>query len=973
METKYPTLKRPKRKLCYLTNPDSPVKKWTGKLSLGDVENMFDDLDSPSTDEADLIPPSPLPQTSDNETNHSVKGVSPAPREKLLRCPTGPKGDALNPPPKSPRSELVMDLDIPFKGHGPLQTSSPIEENMVAGRGCGDQNREKDRVVSPILFTCEGEEEEEAQREPVSQQKPQTNGHSTQKSDDFELESPPVKVALSKPKMSCHKKEVKGICKESQPIKHKTPRKPENGSLVGKRKTESQENKDPPVPAMRQEPELKVHNKKSESVQKKPSAEGSTFVKKDVMGFLQKLREAGQVKPACSRKSVSPVKVPTPPPEPEDDFWIVEDETPLWISIPTKSATSKKQRQRRTSSADKNSSVDKKAKERMKGKEEKNKNENTESRDGTPELSNPEDPPAIDLTEQGKPNQKKPQLKKVSSKENDKAGEQPEDAPTSDKEEEHLSLETKKEGQKPSEIRKQKPLKERKEHVKRGRSKKVKEIREEGQGCDAGKTAVCSEAVEEPREESGGPEEAGSRSDEEVVHPEAQAEMDPADGNDEQKKAPPSSSSKEEQILRTRRRKPHGPRWTSSREETEVTDRQPTAKKLKQIKRLNTAKEKVFKRKGDQVFQRDYSTSAVKQSNIPVPASPRGQREQLKEAEPKRRRRKPPGNWWMVSSVEEEEEENLPTQPQPKVRKPQKERKKQHRSNKLGTPKNGNVAVLSKPQEGAPVPPLNGKPLSAPKTVKRSLATFKDIFTSNTETPTLPSNRGAGRTNARKVTATDASIPDEGVGKILSMEAEEVSSPPQHNSPQNSSFPSVNTLKAHRSGPSSMIELQEYEEDDNSALVSGAHATLSASDLCAPPLKPLVLQSKDKANLREWFHNLWSASVDNGPEITPDQFDWYFYQGRAFGLLVDLNCGTICNGKMLLGSYMKKPLWVDHSATSVFNLCTSSVSVTINGSESRFNPGQSFMVPCGQAYSIKNILAQPAVLCFTRILAESSD
>lgn len=55
----------------------------------------------------------------------------------------------------------------------------------------------------------------------------------------------------------------------------------------------------------------------------------------------------------------------------------------------------------------------------------------------------------------------------------------------------------------------------------------------------------------------------------------------------------------------------------------------------------------------------------------------------------------------------------------------------------------------------------------------------------------------------------------------------------------------------------------------------------------------------------------------DGVEITADDFDWFFYQGSAMGLQVDLNSGSICNGKILLGSYTKKPLWVDHSATTV--------------------------------------------------------
>lgn len=57
------------------------------------------------------------------------------------------------------------------------------------------------------------------------------------------------------------------------------------------------------------------------------------------------------------------MKVPTPSAEPEDDFLILEDEKPLWFSIPTKTATRKKQREGRTSSSDKDSSTDKSKKD----------------------------------------------------------------------------------------------------------------------------------------------------------------------------------------------------------------------------------------------------------------------------------------------------------------------------------------------------------------------------------------------------------------------------------------------------------------------------------------------------------------------------------------------------------------------------------------------------------------------------------
>lgn len=60
--------------------------------------------------------------------------------------------------------------------------------------------------------------------------------------------------------------------------------------------------------------------------------------------------------------------------------------------------------------------------------------------------------------------------------------------------------------------------------------------------------------------------------------------------------------------------------------------------------------------------------------------------------------------------------------------------------------------------------------------------------------------------------------------------------------------------------------------------------------------------------------------IADSPEISPDHFDWYFYQGRAIGLMVDVNGGSFCSGKILLGSYMKKPLWVDHSTTTVSRL-----------------------------------------------------
>ncbi|XP_028425659.1 microtubule-associated protein 1B-like [Perca flavescens] len=446
METNYPTLRRPKRKLCYLTNKESASKQWEGTLTLGDIDRIFDDLDPSSHDNDDLLPPSTLLQTFDIETNQCKKETSPVPPERHLteqlpECQMGPKGDVLQPATRSLSPKLDIDLDIPFKAHMPVKTSSPIEENMVVE----ELDNEKDQVASPLLFACEDEGKEEANTEPLLIQNPQCNGHVTDE-DNSQLESPPSKIVLSKPKMSNHKNKVEGSCKESHPVKEKTPKKPPAPVLEGKIKTPKQENSGPPVLAVRQKPELVDPEKKIENVHMQPSVE-STRVGKDMPAFLKKLRDAGQPKPACSGRS--PVKVPTPPPEPEDDFLILEDDRPLWFSIPSKTATSKKRRQSRTLINDKDRSTDKGTQDSPLGTAQKPQDsEQTKSKLGSQtvnqktkkvkgkndviependdELPSPEDPPEGDLMEEEKPNKKK-QVKKVPSEEHDKEEENPED------------------------------------------------------------------------------------------------------------------------------------------------------------------------------------------------------------------------------------------------------------------------------------------------------------------------------------------------------------------------------------------------------------------------------------------------------------------------------------------------------------------------------------------------------------------
>ncbi|XP_031706442.1 uncharacterized protein LOC116385269 [Anarrhichthys ocellatus] len=1083
METKYPTLRRPKRKLCYLTNKESPLKQWTGTLTLGDIDKMFDDLDPPSHVTDDTLTPSALLQTFDIESNQCEREASPVTQEGLLteQLPRGQmnsKVDALHPA-LSPSPKLDIDLDIPFKAHMPVKMSSPIEVNVVVE----ELDNKKDQVVSPILFACEDEGKEEAKTEPLLIQDPQHNGHGTEENDS-EWESPPSKVVFSKPKMSSHQKKVEASCKE------KTPKKPQTPELEVKIQTPWQENAES---AVRQEPELTAPKKKSENVHSQPSGE-STGVAKDITSFLQKLRGAGQPKPACSRKSLTPEKVAAPPepPEPEEDFLILEDDRPLWFSIPSKTATSKKPRQGRTSSTDKDSSTDKEtaqkqqeseqAKDKLgsqtvnqktrktKGGEKKNKV--AEPGSDEEELSSPEDLPAGDLMVEEKPNKKNQRRRrKVTSLDSDKEEEPPKDGASGETHEEKPAHATEKKAPKSSDTKRPKSLKDGNEKAKTSRAKSLKGGRKGMQGSDAAKQAMSDEAERErsrSSEEHADAEDLGSLPDKEILNSEAET--------DKRNKTPAvsdGSSSEDHQILGKRKKRPPGQWWSGQQiiEETKVTDDQPTLKKSKQHNQepsaaapspVETKKDRVLKKRkqmqpappstqntnkakgkktkrnknttkdsrpdevfqaieaeqyeeqqqqqqedqdqdldgqssrlvlsrkdhslnsGDRVFERVYHRVSNETLSItPVPGSPRGWSGQLRAAESeKRRRRKAPGNWWKVDDLCEDVESISSQQPGPRPRTERKEVSKRSRIPRLGTPTNGNMAVSSKPRRRAPVSLLEVKPTSAPKTVKHSLATFKDIFTSVSETPVNRRERGQKHRRkvaarpAEEVTATVCTIFSGNTdGDILRVEpGSPQNSPPNNEMPQDSTCQSENRLKILRSGPSSIIELKEYEEDENLILVPPSFpAALSASDLCAPPLKPLVLQPKDKANLTEWFKSLWSVPVDKGAEVTPDQFDWYFYQGRAFGVLVDLNCASFCNGKILLGSYMKKPLWVDHSATTVFNLLTSSVSVSIDGKESCFNPGQSFMVPCGHAYNIQNVMAQPAVLYFTRILAESSD
>ncbi|XP_048826808.1 uncharacterized protein si:ch211-161h7.4 isoform X2 [Brienomyrus brachyistius] len=176
-------------------------------------------------------------------------------------------------------------------------------------------------------------------------------------------------------------------------------------------------------------------------------------------------------------------------------------------------------------------------------------------------------------------------------------------------------------------------------------------------------------------------------------------------------------------------------------------------------------------------------------------------------------------------------------------------------------------------------------------------------------------------------------------------------------------------LIGFRSGPSSFIE-KEDSENTRAQFVENVMDIPSEGHMCNPPLSPIHLQVEDRAELVKWLNSVW-CSPGGSPIITPEHFRWYGYHGRAMGCRTDLKSNTFSSGKILLGSYMKKPPQVDSQAVSVYNILTSSLSVKVNGVESCVSSGQTFMVPRGHPFEMRNLTAEPAVLFFHRMLSDA--
>ncbi|XP_054622292.1 nascent polypeptide-associated complex subunit alpha, muscle-specific form isoform X2 [Dunckerocampus dactyliophorus] len=982
MEKNYPVLKRPKRKLCYLPSiQNSRKENWGPKLSLGDVDRMFDDLDCVS----DVDAPPVSSMLEDCEESQELISASPVALRRASRpakCQTPPREAQLSPATQSLSPELHIHL--PLKGHGPVKTSSPIEVGREAPQ------TESNEELSPILFDCQ---EAEARTQPPSGKK--ANKDVTEKHLHSDFESPPSLVVL---------------CKHTSSLKNRMAEPPNSPY------------REPQVP----------------SPEESTTAKMSGQVKKDMATFLQKLRDAGQPKATVGeqrkkktsinnlqtcffrvRKSLAPIK---PPSEPEDDFLIVEDEVPFRFSILSKSTTTPQRSKR--SSSDKDSSTDK------------------GSKGGSPERTPKQ--PSADVSRRkplkdptvGQKATKREKKKNTAGTGGDKVP-SPDDIPAAEPLPRDMSSKKKARPREKvlpdtAEEQQKEPARRQTDDEKAQTSSGVRRLKSSKPSRDNLKTSRPAGKVKGIRQKPSSKERANLASPSDLTELNIDPVQDLAAGKPEQNKHLGSGGSSEEEakVLGKRKRNPPGEWWLSCPQNTEqLTDQPPSVKKSKQgepstavpsptkadkerpfkrtskdSKKTNGAKVKQKKRlRGDttdtievnrdeaeqmdaqeqeaaqqepllssplelnhrdqshnsehQQFQRVYQHPGRKKvSHTPVSLSPRGSLEQLSRAQASKRNRKPPGEWWKATSTPEDTESSQP-EPLRRMSKKAHARKERKTGSKQRTPAAG----------GALVSPLTKRVLWVPKSIKSSMGTFKDIFSSHTENTVVLRNGDTDQNN--EVQSPDRRTPKNTHQATVGIDVGQA----HHGSPQDYQ----NTFSILRSGPSSMIDL-EMHKDTGPSLSSPFPAELSVCDMCAPPLKPFVLQAKDKANLTRWLRILWSTTLkskksNNASKFSPDHFDWYTHRGRVMGVLEDLHCGNISHGKMLLGSFMRKPLWVDHSATTIFNLQTSSINVTINCTESCVHAGQSFMVPCGHAYSIQNLVAQPVMLCFTRVLAESPD
>ncbi|XDV47452.1 hypothetical protein PO909_017073 [Leuciscus waleckii] len=354
---------------------------------------------------------------------------------------------------------------------------------------------------------------------------------------------------------------------------------------------------------------------------------------------------------------------------------------------------------------------------------------------------------------------------------------------------------------------------------------------------------------------------------------------------------------------------------------------------------------------------------------------------------PQKRQRKAPSNWWEAPQSQE------PADGLPPPCSPPPQKSKLSKTPLRGAcNKEGNSIKLQKTKNH-----LKRNIIDTPKSIKRSLASMNAIFASaKPESLVKSGQRGKkkGRRNLLHSLEDQSDHSSENVAQSddqlqgnrrtsFGFTSGVTVEPPEtrkRTSVRVTSGP--NTLSdvdvAFRSGPSSMLEIQQHDEDDDDIDLPSSRVTphvrqaarvLAHCDLCGPPLQPVVLENEDWDNLYVWFSHLWPPASKNGRVISPDDFHWHSHGGRAIGHVVDLQRHSFSHGKILLGSFMKKPSQVDHDVVTVFNIISSCVRVDIDGVRSVYNCGEVFMIPSEQAYSIHNLCQEPAVLIYHRTLS----
>ncbi|XP_056306965.1 uncharacterized protein si:ch211-161h7.4 isoform X2 [Danio aesculapii] len=359
---------------------------------------------------------------------------------------------------------------------------------------------------------------------------------------------------------------------------------------------------------------------------------------------------------------------------------------------------------------------------------------------------------------------------------------------------------------------------------------------------------------------------------------------------------------------------------------------------------------------------------------------------------PQKRQRKAPSNWWETPQSQETANELPPPCSPP----PQKS---QHSPNKVSnTPKKkGNLAKSQKTKNHAKN--IKRKIVNTPKSIKRSLASMNAIFASAKNENIVKSGqrrRKLGRRNllhsledqsdhsSETMAHTDDQM--QGMSHMSLGFTSGVTVEPSANRNKTTVRVSSGCNRLSdvdidfRSGPSSMLELQQHDEDDDDIDLPSSRMThvrqtarvLARCDVCGPPLQPVVLEDEDWNNLHAWFAHLWPPASKNGQVISPDDFHWHSHGGRAMGHMVDLQSRSFSHGKILLGSFMKKPPQVDLDTISVFSVISSCVRVDIEGVKSVFNSGQVFMIPSGQMYCIHNLCQEPAVLIYHRTQSDDT-